>query len=73
MSKFVVREAELGWTVRFSHEYMGEGPVGPRLARGTRYPSEIGVNFMEREDADAAALDWGEWYTGQPVLKNKKR
>jgi hypothetical protein len=73
MSDFVVREGELGWTVRFSHKYMGEGPIGPRLARGTRYPSEIGVNFLEREDAEVALREWDEWFTGQPVMKKKKR
>ena len=50
---------------------IGEGPVGPRLAKGTRFPFEIGVDFDSKADAEKAAEEWEKWYYSQPYLKRK--
>lgn len=70
---FVVRAdlGNLGWIVR-SQSLLGEGPVGPRLAKGTRFPNEIGVSFDLKEDAKIAAERWSEWYYSQPYLSKKR-
>jgi hypothetical protein len=72
---FVVRGdlGSLGWVVRFSHESMGEMPVGPRLAKGTRFPNEIGTHFEIKEDAKIACDRWSEWYHKQPYLSKKRK
>tara|TARA_B100001093_G_C26629138_1_gene928070 strand:- start:586 stop:834 length:249 start_codon:yes stop_codon:yes gene_type:complete len=72
---FVVRPnfGNLGWVVRFSHDDMGEAPVGPRLAKGTRYPNEIGTHFDFKEDAESACKSWAEWYNSQPYLSKKRK
>ena len=56
---FVVRGdlRNMGWIVR-SQGPLGEGPVGPRLAKGTRFPLEIGINFDLKQDAERAAEEW---------------
>lgn len=73
MSKptFVVRGdlGNLGWVVKLSHETMGEVPVGPRLAKGTRFPTEIGTSFENKSDALRACEVWDEWYFSQPYVK----
>ena len=70
---FVVRPdlGNLGWIVR-SQTLLGEGPVGPRLAKGTRFPNEIGVHFDIKQDAENAAKSWSEWYYSQPYLSKKR-
>ena len=70
---FVVRPAvrNLGWEVRFFNEELGESPVGPRLAKGTRYPNEIGTHFDFKEDAEIASRSWTDWYNKQPYLSKK--
>lgn len=77
MSKttFVVRAdlGNLGWLVRLSHETMGEVPVGPRLAKGTRFPNEIGTFFENKSDALRACEVWDEWYFNQPYMKKPKK
>ncbi len=72
---FVVRGdlRSLGWVVKFSHEAMGEMPVGPRLAKGTRFPNEIGINFEVKKDAEIACKRWDEWYNKQPYLSKKRK
>lgn len=71
---FVVQPdlGNLGWIVR-SQGALGEGSVGPRLAKGTRFPMEIGVNFGNKQDAEKAAHDWHEWYYSQPYLSKKRK
>jgi hypothetical protein len=70
---FVVRGdlRNMGWIVR-SQGPLGEGPVGPRLAKGTRFPLEIGINFDLKQDAEKAAEEWENWYYSQPYLKKKR-
>jgi hypothetical protein len=70
---FVVRGnlRNMGWIVR-SQGPLGESPVGPRLAKGTRFPFEIGVDFDSKEDAERAAKEWDKWYYSQPYLKKKR-
>lgn len=72
---FVVRgdPNNFGWQVRYSHQGMGEMPVGPRLAKGTRYPNEIGVLFEDKGDAERAAQQWETWYISQPYLSKKRK
>ena len=70
---FVARMGDNGWVVRLSHNEMGETPVGPRLAKGSRYPSEIGVVFDEKSEAEQAAKKWEEWYFSQPYLTKKRK
>jgi len=74
-SSFIVRASvgNLGWVVRYSHEGMGESPVGPRLAKGTRFPTEIGTHFDFKEDAEEACVSWEEWYNKQPYLSKKRK
>ena len=67
---FIVRK-DSGWKVLVSHIGMGEGPVGPRLAKGTEYPSHIGVKFRTKREATAACEKWTEWYFSQPYVKKK--
>ena len=43
----------MGWIVR-SQGPLGESPVGPRLAKGTRFPNEIGTSFDLKEDAESS-------------------
>tara|TARA_Y100001937_G_scaffold104223_1_gene144041 strand:+ start:897 stop:1145 length:249 start_codon:yes stop_codon:yes gene_type:complete len=72
---FVVR-GDLGtmrWVIRLSHEGMGESPVGPRLAKGTPFPKEIGTHFEKKCDALRACEKWTDWYLGQPYLKKKRK
>jgi hypothetical protein len=73
---FVVRASlgNLGFDVRYlSHTGMGEMPVGPRLAKGTRFPNEIGTHFDFKEDAEIACKSWAEWYNKQPYLGKKRK
>lgn len=71
---FVVRGdlRNMGWAVR-THSLLGEGAVGPRLAKGTRFPSEIGTSFDIKEDAEIACERWDEWYNSQPYFKSHKK
>lgn len=71
---FVVRPGlrGMGWTVR-SHGVVGEGAIGPRLAKGTKFPMEIGIDFDIKQDAERAAEQWTEWYYSQPYLKKKQK
>lgn len=70
---FVVRGdlRDMGWIVR-AQGPLGESPVGPRLAKGTRFPTEIGVSFDLKSDAENAAIAWDKWYYSQPYLKKKR-
>lgn len=71
---FVVRGdlRNMGWIVRTQSE-LGEGPVGPRLAKGVRFPNEIGTSFENKSDALRACESWKEWYNSQPYLKKKRK
>ena len=69
---FVVRKSDEGWVIR-SQSLLGEGPVGPRLAKGTNFPSEFGLSFTDKREADAVAKKWSDWYHGQPYLKKKRK
>ena len=69
---FVVREGDKGWVIR-SQNALGESPVGPRLAKGTNFPSEFGLSFTDKREADAVAKKWSDWYHGQPYLKKKRK
>lgn len=71
---FVVRAdlGNLGWVVR-SQSILGEGPVGPRLAKGSYFPTEIGTSFEIKEDAEIACKRWHEWYYGQSYLSKKRK
>lgn len=71
---FVVRAdlGNLGWVVR-SHGALGEGPVGPRLAKGSYFPNEIGTYFEIKADAETAAKSWHDWYYGQSYLSKKRK
>jgi hypothetical protein len=69
---FVVRKGDEGWVIRSQTE-LGENPVGPRLAKGTDFPSEFGLKFTDKREADAVAQKWTEWYHGQPYLKKKRK
>ena len=51
-----------------SHE-LGEMPVGPRLAKGTRFPREIGLSFRTKKETEQAAEKWTAWYESQPYVK----
>ena len=72
---FVVRPAlgNLGGEVRFFHDGMGDMPVGPRLAKGSVYPTEIGTHFDFKGDAEDACKSWAKWYDDQPYLKKKTK
>lgn len=52
---------------------MGEGAVGPRLAKGTNYPSEFGLTFKTKAEAEQVAANWNDWYYGQPYLSKKRK
>jgi len=69
---FVVRKGDKGWVIR-SQNTLGESPVGPRLAKGTNFPSEFGLSFTDKREADAVAKKWSDWYHGQPYLKKKRK
>ena len=69
---FVVRESDAGWVIR-SQSFLGEVPVGPRLAKGTDFPSEFGLRFSTKQEADAVCQKWKEWYFSQPYLKKKRK
>lgn len=71
---FVVRPGlrNMGWQVR-SQTLLGEGAVGPRLAKGTRFPTEIGVDFENKTDALRACESWHDWYYSQPYLRKKQK
>lgn len=71
---FVVRQKAdgKGWIIR-SQSILGEGPVGPRLAKGSPYPSEFGLSFSTKSEADAVAEKWKEWYYGQKYLQKKRK
>ena len=62
----------MGWTVKFLG-VLGESPIGPRLAKGGRYPSEIGTSFENKNDALRACEKWNEWYYSQPYLNKKQK
>lgn len=70
---FVVREKSdgKGWIIR-SQSLLGEGSVGPRLAKGSAYPSEFGLTFNTMAEAKEVAQRWTEWYYGQSYLKKKR-
>ena len=69
---FVVRKSDQGWVIR-SHGVLGDAPVGPRLAKGTPFPSEFGTKFSTKKDADVVCHNWNEWYKKQPYLKKKQK
>jgi len=69
---FVVRKSDEGWVIR-SQSLLGEGPVGPRLAKGTSFPSEFGLKFDTKAEADLVCQKWKDWYHGQPYTKNKQK
>jgi len=62
----------MGWAVR-THSLMGEGAVGPRLAKGTRFPNEIGTFFDIKEDAEIACQRWHKWYYEQSYFKSSRK
>lgn len=70
---FVVRQRNdgTGWIIR-SQGLLGEGAVGPRLAKGGEYP-EFGQVFKTREEAKKVANNWSDWYNGQAYLKKKRK
>jgi hypothetical protein len=70
---FVVRRQsdDKGWIIR-SQSVLGESPVGPRLAKGSDYP-EFGQVFKTKEEAEKVAVNWNDWYYGQPYLKKKRK
>lgn len=70
---FVVRQKTngTGWIIR-SQSVLGEGAVGPRLAKGSEYP-ELEQVFKTRSEAEKVAKNWTEWYYGQPYLKKKRK
>ena len=43
------------------------------VPKGTRFPSEIGTSFDNKEDAEIAAKRWDEWYHSQSYLKKKQK
>ena len=69
---FVVRKGDEGWVIR-SQSLLGEGAVGPRLAKGTNLPSEFGLKFDTKSEADLVCQKWRDWYHGQPYLKKKQK
>lgn len=69
---FVVRKGDEGWVIR-SQSVLGEGPVGPRLAKGTDLPTEYGMRFNTKQEADAVCQKWKDWYYSQPYLKKKRK
>lgn len=71
---FVVRGDlfSMGWVVR-THSSMGEGAVGPRLAKGVRFPNEIGTSFENKSDALRASESWNDWYYSQPYNKKARK
>lgn len=71
---FVVRKKSdgNGWIIR-SHSILGEGSVGPRLAKGSAYPSEFGLIFDTMAEAKETAQKWTDWYYGQNYLKKKRK
>ena len=71
---FVVRRQsdDKGWIIR-SQGVLGESPVGPRLAKGTNFPSEFGMVFQDKREADTVAKKWEEWYYGQSYLRKKRK
>lgn len=71
---FVVRRKsdDKGWIIR-SQSVLGESPVGPRLAKGSAFPSEFGLIFNTKLEADMVAEKWSEWYYGQSYLKKKRK
>ena len=71
---FVVRQKTngTGWIIR-SQSALGEGAVGPRLAKGSAYPSEFGIIFDTIAEAKETAEEWTKWYYGQPYLKKKRK
>ena len=68
---FVVRKSDKGWIIR-SQGLLGEGAIGPRLAKGTELP-DIGIQFNTKEEADLVCENWKQWYHGQPYLKKKQK
>lgn len=71
---FVVRRKadNAGWIIR-SHSVLGDGPVGPRLAKGSAFPSEFGMEFKTSEEAHVMAEKWNCWYRNQSYLKKKRK
>ena len=69
---FIVRQSDEGWVIR-SQSLLGEGAVGPRLAKGTEFPIEFGVRFSTKAEADLVCEQWKEWYYGQPYLKKRQK
>lgn len=70
---FVVRKKSdgNGWIIR-SHSILGEGAVGPRLAKGSTYP-EFEQVFKTEAEAKKVAKNWTDWYYGQTYLKKKRK
>ena len=72
---FVVRKGD-GWEIKVSHTAMGDGPIGPRLSKGTPYPN-YGTRFKTKTEAEKIKSRWEDWYFEQPYVKkkmqNKKR
>ena len=69
---FIVRKSDMGWVIR-SQTLLGEGPIGPRLAKGTEFPREFGMKFKTKAEADLVCEKWKEWYHGQPYLKKRQK
>jgi len=71
---FVVRRKlnGTGWIIR-SQSTLGEGAVGPRLAKGSSFPSEFGITFDDKCEADEVAVKWNDWYGSQKYLIKKRR
>ena len=69
---FVVRKSDEGWVIK-SQSLLGEGAVGPRLAKGTSFPSEFGVKFNTKSEADIVCEKWKTWYNKQPYTKKKQK
>lgn len=70
---FVAREKSggTGWIIR-SQGLLGEGAVGPRLAKGGEYPN-YECEFNTLEEAQKVAKKWNDWYNGQSYLKKKRK
>lgn len=69
---FVVRKGDKGWVIR-SQGLLGDGPVGPRLAKGTEFPSEFGTKFNTKLEADMVCQKWNDWYHNQPYTKKRQK
>jgi hypothetical protein len=62
-----------GWTIRLQTRVLGDVPIGPRLARGTGFPS-IPTKAETRMEAEALAARWNHWLDeNKPVPARKRR